>query len=283
MERDNKPTYIMQQNEDISSFLASIYSIVDKANKNTTLDKAKSSSLLQRYLQNKEAHEEEGDKWTVAIIEKNRLANPNQILRYSSEPYVEIIKFIDLHLSKNIKAFAKSEENGYTEQIHFSVSRTLTDVTPQCNYLGLIYRMLNKESKQILKFKFSPYFNAHTQKWEICTSYQPRSPEHTMAISVFNKCASNLSSFFSCSLFSTMTPKYLKVINFFYPQGLDKNRPFYAKDIQMLNECVTEMNKKYDCNLVINENGIIVSRNKQFKLSKITERIPPMSSYVFHY
>lgn len=283
MEQDPKPTYIMQQDEDISSFLASIYSITDKIKENVSLDKTKSLNLLQGYLRGKEVHDEEGDKWATAIIKKSNFDNPNQILRYSSEPYLELFKFIDLHLSWRIKAFARSQENGYSEQIHFSVSRTLTDVTPQCNYLGMIYRLLNEEDKQILKFKFSPYFNVNTQKWEICYSYQPTSPNHTMALGIFNECAPQLSPFFSCSLFSTMTLKYLRVANIFHPEGMDSNRLHYEKDIRMLKEWVSKINEKYACNLVIDDKGIIVSRNKQFKLSTITERVPPISSYVFYY
>lgn len=281
MEQDIKPTYIMSENKDISSFVASTYTVFNKIKENIGFDKTKSLNLLQMYLQGKQVHEEENDKWAKHQIVQNSIKNPNQILRYQVDPYIEIYKFLINTLQPKLQTFTKADENKYSSQLYFSVCRIITDVTPSCNYLGLTYRLLDQNKEQVLKFKFSPFFNLHTQNWEVTFSYTPANAKDTIVLKQYAEWASGLAPYFSCSLYSTMTIKYYKIANLFYPNGLDKNRPFYAKDIQTLRTWIEDVNKKHDCQLAIDDNGIIISRNKRFKLSEITDYIPPMSSYVF--
>ena len=254
-------------------------------NKSTLqLDKSKSYSLIQEYLEGKQLHETEESYWPTTQIansvEKGLITNPNQIVHYKGELYSKIIEYINLELSKRIGSVTKKSEHRYTDQTYFSVCRKINEVTPPCNYLGITYRILDPYDKQVVKAKFSPFYNQYTQSYEMAMAFAATDPTHTSCISQFAESVSYLSSAIKCSMITNLSVKYYKVINLLIPNGMDKNRPFYSKDLETLNSWISQINRQYGAEIVIDDKGIIVSRNKSVKLSDIPRHIPPISSYV---
>jgi hypothetical protein len=77
-----------------------------------------------------------------------------------------------------------------------------------------------------------------------------------------------------------MTIKFYQVLNYFFPDGLNKNRKFYKKDLDTISKWISNINKEYGCDISINDKGIILFRDKKFKLSNIKKYMPPISSYI---
>lgn len=291
MDLIKKDTYVISNIMDANMIINSVYNITKKNNKNISLDKDKSFRVIKNHLLRDLCwtceYEEDGDKWANVLVENAKtqgiIKNVNQIMHYNIEYYIKILDYIDNVLSSRLKGLTKSEKNNYTDQTYFSVSRIITDVTPQCNYLGLLYRILDKDQNQVLKFKFSPYYNKYTNNYEISVSFTPTKPSHVFGIQEFSESVSYLKSHFKCSMFSTMTIKFHHVLNHFFPEGFDKNRPFYQKDIETLNTYLFKINEEYNCGLIVDDKGIIIERNKSFKLGDIHKYIPPTSSYVLNH
>jgi hypothetical protein len=286
-----KDTYVMSNIMDANMIINSVYNISKKINKNICLDKDKSFRVIKNHLLRDMCPtfecEADGNNWANILAqnskEQGNIKNADQILHYNIEYYIKILDYINNVLSSRLKGLTKSEKNNYTDQTYFSVSRIITDVTPQCNYLGLLYRILDKDQNQILKFKFSPYYNKYTNNYEISVSFTPTKPSHVFGIQEFSGSVPYLKSHFKCSMFSTMTIKFHQVLNHFFPEGFDKTRPFYEKDMNTLNKYLAEINEEYKCGLVVDDKGIVTERNKSFKLGDIYKYIPPTSSYVLNH
>lgn len=288
MDLINKNKHVMSDIVDINMIINTIYTIVQKTDDNLIFDKDKSYNKIKKYLEGNQINEENefSDESTgfrkIKLIENSLIQNPNQIRRYNINLYIKIIEYLSLVLGPSLKKLIKSEENGYTDQIFFSVSRIINDVTPSCNYLGLTYRILDKDENQILKCKIAPYFNIYTQEYEIPFSFIVNDAKNIFCLKTFKESLSYLRSFISCMVLTTVKIRFYKILNIFFPEGFDKTRTFYKKDLETLTNWVEEVNKNSDADIIIDDKGIITARNKKFKLENIDNYIPPTSSYVFY-
>lgn len=276
-----KNAYVINNLVDANVLIDVTYNV----NKSTLqLDKRKSYSLIQEFLQGKQPHEsEEGELAINKSIESGLISNPNQIVHYKGELYVKILEHINLEISKRFGSVVKKAENRYTEQTYFSVCRVINDLTPPCSYLGLTYRILDPYDNQVVKLKISPYYNEYAQEYEVALGFGAKDPKHVFCISQVVESAPNLSPMIKRSMISTMTINFYRVLNHFFPDGLDKNRPFYSKDLETLRSAISQINQVYNTEIVLDEKGIIVSRNKNINLTDLKKYLPPISSYVLHH
>lgn len=282
-----KDRHVMSDIIDLNTIINTIYTVVQKTNPNLILDKDKSYNKIKKYIQGVQINEEEGSKWFDIKMEEsyknNLVRKSNEIVSYNINFYIKIIEYFSNILGPKLMAFTKSEQNDYKDELFFSVTRIINDTTPQSSYLGITYRILDNTGNQVLKFKLSPYFNIYTQEYELTLGFTPKNAKDTFCLRLFTESISNLKSYFKCTMLSTMTIKFYKVLNIFFPDGLDEKRKFYDKDIEVLNNWLSEINKEYNAGIEINNKGIIISRNKKFKLSDITKYIPPINTYVFYH
>jgi hypothetical protein len=212
-------TGVMSNIMDIPMIINSIYKIIDKTTKNISIDKDKSISLIKEYLEENHVHEPEGSMWAelqLNAAKQNRLIpDTNQILYYTSEPYIKILNYIDNIIAPEFKLLTKSKKNKYTDQTFFSVSRIINDVTPKSTYLAITYRILDSDGNQVLKFKAAPFISTETNQFELAVSLSPTFAKHVFAIRIFADNVNDLKPFFNCSMFSTMTIKFYQVLNYF--------------------------------------------------------------------
>jgi len=199
----------------------------------------------------------------------------HNIVRYNTDVYLSVLNLIKSVLDKKYSVLFKCCENEYVKDTFFYCTNPPHEEAPTA-FLSIVYRISSKDGRRIFSLRISPYLSTETDKFEL--SYGLHTTYFTDSLEVLKGIeTSNYVNGFTCSTVTPCFIKNYKMLNYVFPDGLDTSRKNYLKDLSNLRDwCVRYSQYKME----IDDSGILVSRNKQLRLSGITEEIPKLSSYI---
>lgn len=200
----------------------------------------------------------------------------SKMIHYTIDTYLCLLEILNNNLHEQYQTYFDCKENNYITETFLYVTKPPHEYCPE-SFLSLVYRIKDKDRNQIFNLRLSPYLSKETNEFELSygfTVYQPNKP---FAVSKLPSPICSLKEYFEYSTFSPCYIKNYSLVNCFYPTGLDSNRKNYKKDLDNLKNWAKNY-PKYE--FEFDDNGILISRNKKFKLSEISEEIPKVSSYV---
>jgi hypothetical protein len=202
----------------------------------------------------------------------------NNVLYYSSEVYLILLDFIDKVLHPKWNEGYKCVKNNYTTEIIFELQRPLL-ISPPYHFLSIAYYIKDSDSNIIFRLRIGAFLSTETDELELYHSYHSIKNGFSHLLSNYINYGSEFfKDHFKVSLMIPCNMYYYQVLNLICPEGLDPTRKSFQEDINKLKEW--SEGKPY--NLVFDDKGIIISRNKKIDLP-IEENIPEISSYICHH
>ena len=211
-----------------------------------------------------------GDSWC-----QGRRQN---VLYYSSEVYLVLLEFIDNIFHPKWKDHYKCDENNYTTEVYFELQRPLLVSLPY-HFLSIAYCIKDSNGEIIFRLRLGAYLSTETNELELYHSYH--SVKHGFAhllSSYMNYVSEFFKQYFKVSIMIPCNIYYYQILNLIRPDGLDPTRKSFNEDIKKLKDWSD--GKPYE--LIFDDNGVIISRNKNVELS-IEENIPEISSYILYH
>jgi hypothetical protein len=203
----------------------------------------------------------------------------SQMVHYTMDTYLCILELLNNDLSKEYEEYFNCKENGYKIETFLYTTNPSHNYVPN-SFLSLVYRIKNKNGEEIYSHRLSPYLSLETNEFELGHGLKLYKPNKPFTVNKILNHISKIKNYFEYSTFSPCLIKNYNLINYFIPSGLDKTRKGYEDDLNALRKW-SENYPEYE--IVFDDNGIIVSRNKKLKLSeliKTTDHLPRISSYV---
>ena len=231
-----------------------------------------------------------GDEYKC-LVPESYLNEKKPIGYYSLEHYLFIIECYEKYLYDILDDIAKFDDNKFTVECFTKLCRTKTPYTPTTiykesnvyiNFIAVCFRVLDESNEQVFRVNLAPYYSSETNKFEINITYSTTISKYVFIIGSYKEFVKNLKENYECSVFTRCTPKYYKILNLIFTDGLNSKRLGYETDLNNLRQWSDQSHlKKYE--IQFDDNGIIVSRNKTHKISNIMEYIPEISSYVLYH
>ena len=220
---------------------------------------------------------------TNSSLKRYLKTNDSGFELYNIDNYIKIYEFINDVMYITYKEFFKS----YGELKHivfFSIREHSHEFSPKIPYLGLSYRIVDKDNNMIFKMKLSPYVSLETNEFELNWGIKILDPQYMMFFKAFKKIIPLIKGY-PCTCFTDFSIFVYAIATKIYPCGLDRNRVNFQKDLESLNELAFNLNKLVPVNLQFDENGIIKSRNKNVKLMSLRDILPfpNITSYIHHH
>jgi hypothetical protein len=232
----------------------------------------------------------EGDEYKC-LVPESYLNKNKPVGYYSLDHYIYIINCYEKYYYDILNDIAKFNDNKFTVECFTKVCRSKTAYTPQTihrdssvfiNFLAVCIRVLDENEEQVFRINVAPYYSNETNKFEVVTTYSTNISKYVFVINSYKDFSKNLKDYYECSIFTRCTPKYYKILNLIFSDGLDVNRAGYETDLSNLKEWANQPHlQKYE--IKFDKNGIITSRSKIHKISNIMEYIPEISSYVLYH
>jgi hypothetical protein len=231
-----------------------------------------------------------GDEYKC-LVPKNFFNKKKPIGYYALEHYIFIINCYEKYLYNILDKFVDFDKNKFKVECFIKLCRTKTPYTPTAiyresntyiNFIAVCFRVLDESDEQVFRINLAPYYSSETNKFEINITYSTSTSKYVFVINLYKEFVKNLKEYYDCSVFTRCTPKYYKILNLIFTDGLNSNRLGYETDIKNLKEWANQSHlQKYE--MKFDEKGILISRNKFHKISNIMEYIPEISSYVLYH
>jgi len=200
----------------------------------------------------------------------------SKMVHYTIDTYLCLLEVLNNELSNQYELYFNCKENEFTTETFLYITKSPHEFCPE-DFLSLVYRIKDKHNNQIFNLRLSPYISKETNEFELSYGFTVKQSNRPFAVTKMPSPIRSLKDYFEYSAFSPCYIKNYSLLNCFFPSGLDSSRKGYKNDLDNLKNWATKYPK---FEIEFDDNGIIISRNKQFKLSEITEIIPKVSSYV---